>query len=111
MRNHAADGQLLLLGQHLSLAFDVRVVALAPGCRRAYDDAEWRDAIVVIERGALDLECASGNRYRFHCGAVLWLAGLPLCALYNPGKEHALLVAARRRELHVVQALIRRSLP
>ena len=49
--------------------FDRRAVTIAPGRSRAYDEHEWRDAIVVIERGAI----------------------------HNPGREPAVLAAIRRR--------------
>jgi hypothetical protein len=77
--------------------FARRLVALAPGCVRGFDPAEWADALVVVEVGAVELEWGSGARYRFGRGAVLWLAGLRLRALHNPGSEPAVLSAVRRR--------------
>jgi quercetin dioxygenase-like cupin family protein len=78
-------------------AFVWRAVAVAPGSRRPYDEAEWRDAIVSVTRGEIELECTSGARQRVRTGDVLWLAGLPLRALHNHGAEPALLVAVTRR--------------
>jgi quercetin dioxygenase-like cupin family protein len=78
-------------------AFVLRAVAVAPGCKRAYDEAEWRDAIVVVERGEIELECLGGTSQRFRRGDLLWLTGLPLRALHNRGRESALLVAVSRR--------------
>jgi hypothetical protein len=80
-------------------AFDIRVVVLAPGGERAYEEAEWRDALVVLERGDIDLESLGGSRHHFRSGAVLWLSGLPLRALHNYGPAPALLVAVSRRRL------------
>ena len=77
--------------------FEVRWVRVLPGCTRAYDEAEWQDALVVIERGAIELEGSSGNRHHFGRGDVLSLAGLSLRALRNPGREPALLLAVARR--------------
>jgi hypothetical protein len=77
--------------------FILRAVAVAPGCERAYDEAEWRDAIVSVTCGEIELESLSGSRYRFRSGDVLWLAGLPLRALHNSGVEPALLLAVSRR--------------
>lgn len=79
-----------------------RLFVIAPGCRLAYDRAEWRDAIVVVEHGEVDLECTepdcpNGGRHRFTRGAVLWLDGLPLRGLHNPGTEPAVLTAVSRR--------------
>jgi hypothetical protein len=73
-----------------------RLVALAPGEERAYTEAEWRGALVVVERGTIELECVVGRRWRFEQGAVLWLAGLPLRALRNAGSGPALLSAVSR---------------
>jgi quercetin dioxygenase-like cupin family protein len=78
-------------------AFDVRVVEVAPGAERASHEAEWRDALVVVDRGEIELDCVGGSRRRFARGAVLWLGGLPLRALRNPGAEPAVLVAVTRR--------------
>jgi len=84
------------LGGQVPLAFRVRVVTVAPGEERAYDDAEWCDSIVAVERGELELECTSGGRRRFESGSVLWLCGLSLRALRSAGRESVLLVAVSR---------------
>ena len=81
----------------MAAAFDVRVVELPPGRERATHEAEWRDALVVVDRGEIELDCVGGSRRRFGRGAVLWLGGLPLRALRNPGDERAVLVAVSRR--------------
>jgi len=73
--------------------FDVRRVAVAPGCALAYDEADWRGALVVVERGRIELEGMGGGRRTFERGAVLWLVGLPLRALHNHGPERAVIVA------------------
>jgi hypothetical protein len=77
--------------------FERRVVVVAPGEAHAYDPAEWRDALVVIERGELEVETTTGRRHRFESGATIWLTGLPLKALVNSGQEPAVLVALSRR--------------
>jgi hypothetical protein len=79
------------------LGFKVRAVAVEPGGRRMYDEAEWSDSLVVVRRGEIELECLSGTRLRFRRGALLWLAGLPLRAVHNRGREPALLLAVSRR--------------
>jgi len=76
--------------------FVVRLVAVAPGGTRAYDEAEWRDALVIVAHGQIELEGLSGSRRSLERGAVLWLAGLPLRALHNRGQESALIVAFLR---------------
>jgi hypothetical protein len=70
-------------------AFEVRVLSLSPGGERAYDTDEWRDALVVVEQGELELECASGGRRRFRRGSVLWLSGLPLRSLSAGGAKRS----------------------
>jgi hypothetical protein len=76
--------------------FAVRAVALAPRDERAYVEAEWRDALVIVERGEVELRGAGGTRRRFVRGDLLWLDGVPLRALHNPGDQPAVLRAVSR---------------
>ncbi|HEY7622753.1 MAG TPA: hypothetical protein VH834_23470 [Solirubrobacteraceae bacterium] len=99
------SGRLSFLGCRLAPGFAVRVVVVGPGGRRAYDDAEWHGALVVVESGVVVLEPRTGHPYRFGPGDVLWLQGLDLRALHNPGSEPAVLVAvARCRSVSEVSA-------
>jgi hypothetical protein len=92
------DGEpVTFLGRWLSPAFDRRYVRLAAGVSRPHRDSDWEGALIVVENGAIELECVRGGRRRFETGAVLWLSGLPLVAMHNPGPESALLVAISRR--------------
>jgi hypothetical protein len=75
-------------------AFRVRTVAVGPD--RPFREVEWRDALVIVEQGEIELEGASGARCRFGPGDVLWLGGLPLRALRSSGAEPAVLVAVSR---------------
>jgi hypothetical protein len=93
-------GRLGLLGKTASEAFLVRVVALPPGSRRVFDERDWRDSLVEVACGELELELRGGARQVHGAGGVLWLAGLPIVALGNPGCDGALLVAASRRRIH-----------
>lgn len=88
---------LPFLGGRLSSAFERRSVVVEPGGTRPYDEAEWAGAIVVVESGAVELECDQGGRRRFERGAVLWLTGLALRAVHNVDDEPAVLVAVARR--------------
>ena len=90
-------GRPSFLGRPVPDAYGVRRVVVAPGAARLFDEAEWRDAIVTIESGKLELECRSGRRCLFRRGDVLWLVGLPLRALHNRGRAPAVLVAVSRR--------------
>jgi hypothetical protein len=86
-----------MLGGRLPPAFERRVVTIPAGCERAFDERECRDAIVVVERGEVELESSGGSYRQFGRGDVLWLSGLPLRALRNRGREPAWLVAVSRR--------------
>jgi hypothetical protein len=88
---------LSLLGLRMPAWAQLRVVSIEPGCRRPYDPTEWQGALVVVERGAIELECPSGARWRFQAGAVISLADLPIRALCNERPETALLSALTRR--------------
>jgi hypothetical protein len=88
---------LTFVGRPLPGWLDVRLSAIPCGEVRAFVDAEWRCALVVVERGVLELEGIAGQRRRFEQGAVLWLDGLPLRALRNGGDEPTVLSAVRRR--------------
>ena len=81
----------------LEEGIEVRRVAVAPGATRAYDEADWHGALVVVERGRIELEGLSGARRTFECGAVLWLVGLPLRALHNHGVEPTVMVTFTRQ--------------
>jgi hypothetical protein len=78
--------------------FEVRAVAVDPGGHRIYNEREWRDAIVVVASGEIELESVSGVRHSFVRGDTLWLCELPLRALHNRGAESAVLVAVSRRD-------------
>jgi quercetin dioxygenase-like cupin family protein len=89
---------LSFLDRPLPAAFRLHVVAVAPGGTRPYEAAEWADALVVVERGEIELETVGDGTRRYARGDVLWLAGLPLRALRNRGGEAAVLVAVSRRD-------------
>jgi hypothetical protein len=84
------------LGRRVPAGFQVRRIVVAPGAERPYDEEEWRDAIVVVESGRIELECSCGGRRRFGGGDVLWLIGLPLRVLRNRGPVPAVLLAVSR---------------
>jgi hypothetical protein len=63
----------------------------------AYDEAEWRDALVIVERGSIDIESHSGRRLRLEAGTLFSLTHLSVKALYNVGEEPLVLIAISRR--------------
>jgi len=77
--------------------FDRRVVVLPPGRARAYDPGEWRDALVVVEAGAFDVEDDAGVRVRFRAGGVITLDRVAGRALHNAGPDAAVLRVVSRR--------------
>jgi hypothetical protein len=85
------------LGRPLGPSFRARVVTIAAGARLPYVESDWRDALVVVEAGAVELECREGSSRRFSCGNVLWLTGLGLVAVHNRGEVAAVLMAVSRR--------------
>ncbi len=88
---------ITFLGRPLGPSFQARTVTIAPGGTRPYDEAEWRDALVVVECGAVVVEGDAGGRRSFGTGDVLWLTGMGVRALHNEGQESAVLVAVSRR--------------
>jgi hypothetical protein len=89
--------RLSFLDGRVPPAFELRRVLIPAGGERIYDEAEWRGALVVVDRGEIELETLRGSRWAVRRGAILWLAGLPVWALCNPGFEAAVLVAVSRR--------------
>ena len=87
---------LSFLQMPLPRAFALRLVTIGAGERLAFVAADWDDALVVVERGDVELECRAGGRRAFTRGAVLFLTGLPLTAIHNPGPVPALLAAVSR---------------
>jgi hypothetical protein len=76
--------------------FEARAVTIWPGREQRYHEEEWRDAIVCVRRGEIELECLTGERRSFESGHIFWLANLPLRALHNPGDRPALLLVVSR---------------
>ena len=85
-----------MFAEPLPPSFRRMVTVLAPGGERLYDEAEWRDALVVVRTGEIELECLAGGRRTFREGDILFLSGLSLRALHNRGTKPAVLVAVSR---------------
>jgi hypothetical protein len=86
----------VLLGGRLPHGFTRSVVTIDVGGSLSCGSATWRDALVIVARGAIDVETSDGTRMRFLAGAVLTVADLPLSRLHNGGTEAAELVTVRR---------------
>lgn len=98
MHEHFGRGRVSLLERPPPPPFRLRIVTVPPFTELAYDAGEWRDALVVVEQGELELETVHGVTCRFGVGDVLWLAGLSLRALRNCGTETVVLAAVSRDE-------------
>jgi hypothetical protein len=93
----ADNERISFLEGELPPGFELELVSVEPGATRPYRDADWWDSLVVVEHGQIELQCVRGGRRRFVTGAVMWLSGLPLVALHNPGPEPVLLAAVSRK--------------
>lgn len=80
-----------------SRALTKTVVELAAGEVLAGDTASWRDALVFVTGGEIDVECVSGARRRFGDGDILCFSQLPVRSLRNCGDGPATLLIVRRR--------------
>jgi mannose-6-phosphate isomerase-like protein (cupin superfamily) len=78
---------LSFLGREPPPGGRVRAVVLVPAGVVAYRVADWADALVVVERGTLEVECRNGVSARFGQGAVLTFAAVRPLRLRNPGAE------------------------
>ena len=76
--------------------FRLHTLVLQPGDAIDYAAADWADTLVVVERGALDVECRSGAQARFQTGAVLTFTGVPVRRLGNSGTVPVVLSALSR---------------
>ena len=84
------------LGRRLPPWFVLRVVTVPVGSAVAYVEEEWRGAIVVVERGEVELEALDGERHRFGAGDLIWLDGVRLRVLRNAGEHPVQLKAISR---------------
>ena len=84
------------LGRRVPPCFVLRVVTVPVGSAVAYVEDDWRGAIVVVERGEVELEALDGERHRFGAGNLIWLDGVRLRVLRNAGGQPVQLKAISR---------------
>jgi len=92
-----------LLGTCRSGRIEVSIRILDAGTETAYHPDDWKDSIVEIEAGAVEIETRDGQAVAFQAGDVFWLAGLPVRALHNRGDIPAVLVTATRRRAPITK--------
>ena len=64
-----SNDRLSFLGRELPEAFVLKILTLAPESEEPYREEDWADAIVIVERGELEVECQAGGRKLFRRGA------------------------------------------
>jgi hypothetical protein len=90
------DHRLPFLGGPLPPGFRRWTVSYAPYSSTPFVEDEWRDAFVVVVRGAMEVECLNGGSRTFAAGAMIWLTGLSLKTIHNRGAEPVVVVAVTR---------------
>jgi hypothetical protein len=101
VRDTRADPPLRLLALALPPWFERRVITISPGEALEAGGSEWRDEIVSVEAGALDIVSVDGSVLHLDRGAVLWLDGVANVHLCGAGDEPTVLAAIRRRRMDV----------
>jgi FAD/FMN-containing dehydrogenase len=76
--------------------FDRDRVILAPGAELALVEPGWEDRMIVVEAGEIELECRGGATVRFVRGDLLFVRGLAVRLIRNPGQMSAVLVTVER---------------
>lgn len=82
--------------------YRVREVRIAPLGERPYSADEWRDALVIVRSGVLELVSLGNVRRMFGLGSVVFLANLRLRSLRNPGGVPTVLSAVTRTPTRVI---------
>jgi hypothetical protein len=86
-----------------------RVLRVAPGFELSPEPECFRDAIVVVEGGELELECGSGSRRRFGPGSLIAIAPFSIAHLRSVGADTLVLVAVSRTSLPATDEFLRSS--
>jgi len=87
--------------------FSRRVFRVAPGLELGLEPDGLPDAIVVVERGELELECRAGTCRRFAPGSMIPIARLPVTHLRNVGPGPLVLVVVSRAPLRATDEFLR----
>jgi hypothetical protein len=85
-----------LLRSCAPLGFEQRRLVIGHATVHRYDAREWRQALVVVERGVLELEWSGGARLCFEPGDTLSLSSLRLRGLRGAGSGPTVLVVLSR---------------
>lgn len=77
--------RISLLGARRPKGFRLRTLTVLSRGAVNYRPSNWTGALVIVERGELEVECRGGARARFGEGAILAFSGLAVRRLRNPG--------------------------
>lgn len=66
------DDLFSLIGRPAPVGLTIRMVSIPAGDELEYDAAAWAGAIIVVERGEIELEWRGGTRGRFAAGSILF---------------------------------------
>jgi hypothetical protein len=91
----------------LPRGFSRRVVRIAPGFKLSPEPGCLHDAIVVVEEGALEVECRSGTRRWFGRGSMIAIAQFRIAGLRSVGAGPLVLVAVSRASLPATDEFLR----
>ena len=91
-----ASASLSFLGRRLPPWVRLHVVVIPPGCTHPFDPGCWRGALIVVERGSVELEQRSGRCVCCPEGYIGTLSGLSLRALHNRGDRTAVITGVSR---------------
>jgi hypothetical protein len=97
----------MLFRDPLPKGFSRRVLRVASGLELGLEPRCLHDAIVVVERGELEVECRSGTLRRFGRGSMITIARLPIAHLRSVGADPLVLVAVLRTSLPATDEFLR----
>lgn len=72
------------------------MMIIDPGCAQPYEEPDWRDALIEIDHGQIEIELRGGTRHRLITGDLFWLRDLPVRMVHNVGPDPAVLVSLTR---------------
>jgi hypothetical protein len=87
--------------------FSQRVLRVASGFELNLETACLHKAIVLVERGELEVECRAGARRRFGCGSMIAIAGVPIAHLRSVGADPLVLLAVSRTSHRATDEFLR----
>jgi hypothetical protein len=96
MRKGRQENRWSLLAGPTPTGFTRSVVRIDVGGSLDCRSPTWWDALVIVTRGAIDVETSDGIRCGFATGAVLAVGDLARSRLHNSGTEVAELTTVRR---------------